>query len=47
MEDEFKVLVESFIENKVSADKFLTSFMNLWSETQDSDVLHKCDPRLG
>ncbi|WP_421131803.1 colicin immunity domain-containing protein [Alteromonas sp. A079] len=47
VEDEFKVLVESFIENKVSADQFMTSFMNLWRETRDSGVLNECDPRLG
>ena len=46
MENEFKVLVESFIENKVSADHFMASFMNLWRETRDSGVLNESDPRL-
>jgi hypothetical protein len=47
MEDEFKSLVRNFIEDKLSADEFMTSFIALWCENRDSGALYNSDARLG
>jgi hypothetical protein len=45
-ESRYKELIEKFISNKLKADEFVNSYMDLWCEFRDSGISESLDPRL-